>query len=824
MPDQTTTTRGGLFTAGGDHAPVPLAGVSVEAEIHGFFARVVVAQRYVNRESNPIEAVYVFPLDEGAAVCGFEAVVDGTLVVGEVRERDEAFERYDDAMQEGHGAFLLDEERPDVFQASIGNLLPGKEVEVRLTYVTELSVHAGRLRFVIPTTVSPRYAPAGDRTVGRQDAEALNPPVAFEVPYGLTLSVAIAVPGGISGVESPSHPIAMKIDGEKATVSLAQYHVAGSKDPAYVADVAGSKDPAYCNAALDRDFVLSVDAPALHAPLAVVERTDEGTEVIGVAFTPTFEGATVPAEIIFIVDRSGSMAGTSILEARNALQLCLRSMTKGCRFNIIGFGTKLDLLFPSSRRYDKASLEAASRHVADMEADLGGTEILPALKAALMHVAEGLPKQIVVLTDGEVTNTDEVIALARAYATQARIFTFGVGAGASHHLVRGLARAGRGAAEFIYPGERIEPKMLRQFARLLSPALTNVEVEWVGGTVTQAPTAVPTVFADGRLSVYGFVKDGRPSAVRLTATAPSGPVSFDVPVPAANEASLRSVAPLAARARIRELEESAEWLNTRGSRQTGRKAGVAQREIITLSTRYGIISRETSYVAVERREKPGAGEVQLRRVPIALTAGWGKLRQVADASQVPHAPLSSGVVERASFGPRTPKSRRGAVERASGGSSVWMDCLDLGVKVEGISRELRDEPGTLVARYDEDDLRKMVQALARQQHADGSWELTPNLAWSIGGDLDDLRAQVDDDPYVHRVWATALALAWLEENAPSLKVEWQMLASKAAWWVENPPAPPPGGGSWMEFARSRVQSATSGTAQSASDGTIRSTP
>ena len=118
---------------------MPLAGVSIDAEICSFYAKVVVAHRYVNRESTPIEAVYVFPLDEGAAVCAFEAVVDGTLVVGEVHERDKAFEMYDDAMEAGHGAFLLDEERPDVFQASIGNLPPGKEVLVKLTYVTELA-------------------------------------------------------------------------------------------------------------------------------------------------------------------------------------------------------------------------------------------------------------------------------------------------------------------------------------------------------------------------------------------------------------------------------------------------------------------------------------------------------------------------------------------------------------------------------------------------------------------------------------------------------------------------------------------------------------
>src|SRR5262245_57891856 len=174
MPEPLVSERAGLISK--DDAPVALAGVAIAADVRGFCAKVTVAQRYVNREAQPIEAVYVFPLDEAAAVCGFEAVIDGTLVVGEVKARDEAFRIYDDAMEAGHGAYLLDEERPDVFQASVGNLPPGKEALLKITYVTELDVDNGSLRFVIPTTVSPRYAPQVDRVgVGRPDAETLNP-------------------------------------------------------------------------------------------------------------------------------------------------------------------------------------------------------------------------------------------------------------------------------------------------------------------------------------------------------------------------------------------------------------------------------------------------------------------------------------------------------------------------------------------------------------------------------------------------------------------------------------------------------------------------
>ena len=352
---ETSTIPGAdlWFWRGETRVSVPLTGVSIDADISGFCARVSVTHRYTNRETTPIEAVYVFPLDEGAAVCGFEAVVDGTLVVGEIKRRDEAFDAYDDALEQGHGGFLLDEERPDVFQASVGNLAPGKEVLVRLTYVTELFIDRGRLRFVIPTTVSPRYAPEADRSaVGRSDAEILNPPVAWSVPYGLDLSVHLAMPGRLTGVESSSHPISVTLKEREATVKIAPDRTT-----------------------LDRDFVLSIDATGMDAPQAWFERDDDGTDAVTVAFGPAFLEASSPAEIIFVVDRSGSMAGTSIGEVRNALQLCLRSMTRGCRFNIVGFGSTYESLFPESRDYDQASLELASSQIGRMDADLGGTEI-----------------------------------------------------------------------------------------------------------------------------------------------------------------------------------------------------------------------------------------------------------------------------------------------------------------------------------------------------------------------------------------------------------------------------------------------------------------
>jgi Ca-activated chloride channel family protein len=780
MPESATAPNSGLFTT--QAVPVPLAGVSIDAEITTFCARVAVTQRYVNKEPSPIEATYVFPLDEGAAVCGFEAVIDGTLVVGEVKEREEAFRMYDDAMERGDGAFLLDEERPDVFQASIGNLPPGREVLVKLTYVTELVCSANGLRFTIPTTVSPRYAPAEDRVgVGRPDAEALNPPRAFHVPYGLQLSVKLDMGGTISRVESPSHPVSVTMNGAQATVALS------------------SRD-----AALDCDFVLSVEVPGLDVPQAWTERGDDGAGAIAVAFVPTLGSGSIPCDITFLVDRSGSMEGTSIEEVRNALQLCLRSMIPGCRFNIVGFGEAYESLFPQSRAYDDASLAEASAHVAALQANLGGTEILPALQFVLGQGSDGkLPRQIVVLTDGEVTNTDAVIALAKSHAAQARIFTFGIGAGASHHLVNGLARAGGGTSEFIAPGERIEAKVMRQFERLLSPALTNVCLDWGGVDATPATRSLPPVFSGGRLLAYALAGGITPSIVRLSADSPSGPLAFDVAIDPSRTVRGRTVATLAARARIRELEESPEWTSLRGSRQSERKASRVRQEIVALAVKYGLMSRETSYVAIERRETPVLEEVKLRRVPIATTKGWGGLERLSPGVVgvgrlvIARAPASMDDTAELMLEDIEPQAHADEMPQASRVSHMRR----IGKAFLGRGKTVSEQPAS--QHYPPDP---PMYALITLQQADGSWDLSHELSQVIGRELADLEAALDgatgrhDD--IRRAWATALALAWLRDYAPHAQGEWRLLAAKATRWLDRCGAKPSGGGTWIDRASS----------------------
>jgi len=756
----------GLFSRD-TRQPIPLDHVRVEARVTDAAARVTIRQSYRNLETVPLEVVYAFPLDEGAAVCAFEATVDGVRYVGRAKERDEAFREYDEAVEAGHGAFLLDEERADVFTASLGNMRPGAMVELSLTYVTELAAEGEAVRFTLPTTVSPRYAPEADRTgVGPTPAEALNPPAARAVPYGFSFEMDAAMSGAIRGVESPSHPIAIELDGCRAKVRLAQR-----------------------TAAMDRDLVIVLAADGLSAPHAVVERGDKGGAVL-LSFLPRFEPAARAAEVIFVIDRSGSMGGDSIAEVRNALQLCLRSLTPASRFNIVSFGSTYAPLFDGSRAYDEASLGDAAAFVRALDADMGGTEILPALQYVVQQPpVAGMPRQVLVLTDGEVTNTDAVIALAKRHASTARFFTFGIGAGASHHLVKGLARASRGAAEFISPGERIEAKVMRQFARVFAPAMTGVKVEWGQEGLTPASDRVPPVFDGERVRVYALGGPIAAGTATLRGTIAGRDVAFEIAIDPASAVEGDTIATLAARERIRRLEEEGEYLESRGSLQRrSRATGKAAAEIAALGVQYQLASRETSFVAVEHRDTPLEGRAELRRVPVALTSGWGGLRETG--THYLCAPLMAF--------DSLPASR----------ASMDVPGSPLGLQYQ------RTAPPR---SYDQRVTRPRAQAmrpldvLVSLQRADGSWDLTAELARFLSLTLrrleKELRHATGDRDMARRALATALAVVWLERHAAADRGEWDLLAGKAESFVSasgTEPAAGQGWHAWLDAARRLV--------------------
>lgn len=755
---QKEPVAGGMF-AKGSTARVPLVGVSIYFVGSACAAKVAVRQKFVNTEAVPIEAVYTFPLEERSAVCELVIETGGRRLVGRIEEREQAFEQYDDAIATGHGAFLADQDRPNVFTVSVGNLLPGQEATVCLAYVTELEQRGRELRIMLPTTISPRYVPPEmKRDADPAELERINPPVVLgPVPYGLSLTVDYVAPGGIVAVACPSHPVQVELAGNRVQARLLGRNVQ-----------------------LDRDFVLNVTLAEAFMPSALVAA--DGPEHCAVMLNlyrdPDRLGRE-PRDFVFLLDRSGSMGGESIAQALDALRLALRSMEAGDTFNVVGFGSRFELMFPHSLPYTQDTLDRATRILAGWDADLGGTELLAALRAVLGGNGT-LPRQVMVLTDGQVGNEAQCIAAVAAQAHAVRVLTFGVGYGASEHLVRGLARAGGGQAEFIHPAERIEPVVMRQFARAAAPLLRDVRVDWSallpgdwdGQSLDLVTPARPqALFAGDRFTIYGRLRTAdarRRATVTVLADGPQGTLRYPVTVDLGEREQDSAVPRLMARSAIRELEEA---------RDTEPSAATAK--VLELALRYGLLSSQTSLVAVEERSgSADPGRPELRRVPVALTHGWGVMGREPDRADVLAVPRAMAA-----------DSALSACERQDAYLDLPVFCRRAAPPHDRPTGTVREDPFML-----------LVQA----QRADGSFRLAPDLLQACTLDPLVLLAAIEElgaGPRAEAAAHTALALALLEQRFAERRDEWRLLADKAARWLAFcGVALPAGAASWGTWA------------------------
>lgn len=631
--DREPSQRSGLRAGA---VAVPLIGVDVRAEVMGGYARATVRQRYRNDETKPIEAIYTFPLPTKGSVTGFAMSVEGRQLVGEVHEREEAFRRYDDAMSAGHGSALLEQERPNVFTANVGNLLPGEETIIEIEYVEPVHADEGAIRWSLPTLVAPRYmpgSPSGDRTghgaadptTRVPDADRISPPIGA-APYGLSLDLVLDM-GCEVEVESPSHDIRFeRLDGvtPRSRVTFVQREVA-----------------------LDRDIVIT--AFPKHsafdvAPLASVvahrpKREAGGEPAVGafaLSLVPDLAGGLsrrdVQNDVVFVLDRSGSMEGSAMQEAKTALRLCLRQLREGDRFAIIAFDDSMETMARGMTKLSRSTLSAADRFIDGVDAR-GGTEMLQPLVAAVDLAPNGV---IVLLTDGQVGNEAEIQEQLLVRRAKARVYSFGIGTNVSDALLVGLADKTGGAVEMIHPGERVDDKVVAQFARATAPRVTDLEIKFRGVDVGEIAPAEPTALIDGEpLSIFGTYEAGGVGAVEIRGTYDGERFYLEVPIDLPDEEERPAVAKLWAQARIHDLERAS---------LSGRRADTMKQRIVDLAKKYGVSSKYTSFVVVEKRtgDRRVNEQAATRVVPVNAPAGWASLQQ-ASRSRSYGSVMSAGV-------------------------------------------------------------------------------------------------------------------------------------------------------------------------------------
>uniref|UniRef100_A0A2K6F1H5 VIT domain-containing protein n=1 Tax=Propithecus coquereli TaxID=379532 RepID=A0A2K6F1H5_PROCO len=406
----TMVTPCGLLTD--KQKPVPLKSISVSLSINEFVTGVSATLNYENEQKVPLEAAFIFPMDEDSAVYNFEALVDGKKIVAELQDKIKAHANYENAISQGHQAFLLEEDvsSRDVFSCNVGNLQPGAKVALTLRYVQELSLEAdGALRFVLPTVLNPRYQLSGCSQHSCLNRRIPIVPLEEDLPYTLSMVATITSQHGIEKVQSncPLSPTEyLGDDKTSAQVSLADGHK------------------------YDRDVELLIYYSEVHTPSVAVEMGMPemkpgcllGDPSAMVSFYPNIPEAQPPntcGEFIFLIDRSGSMESLlssqsksqpRIEAAKETLILLLKSLPVGCYFNIYGFGSTYEAFFRESVKYSQQTMEEALGRVKCIRADLGGTEILAPLQNIYRAPSiPGHPLQLFVFTDGEVSDTFTVI-------------------------------------------------------------------------------------------------------------------------------------------------------------------------------------------------------------------------------------------------------------------------------------------------------------------------------------------------------------------------------------------------------------------------------
>ncbi|MFO0648105.1 MAG: VWA domain-containing protein [Polyangiales bacterium] len=443
------------------------------------------------------------------------------------------------------------------------------------------------------------------------DADRISPPRAADIPYGLRLDLTFDL-GREVRVESPSHAIAVTYEGTRARVRFAQDEVA-----------------------LDRDVVLNARGTGngLAQTTGVAAHRVAGADgYVVLSMVPDLYSlgaeATRAATVVFLIDVSGSMEGDSIREARAALRLCLRHLRGGDRFNVIAFSSAHRAFEREPVPFTEASLARADKWIEALDAD-GGTELLAPLTLATAMAPGGV---VVLLTDGQVGNEDEILraVLKRRGESATRVCSFGIGTNVSDALLRDLARETGGAVEFIHPGERIDEKVVAQFARAVAPRITDVRVRFNNVEVAElAPAKIPDLVDGESWSILGRYTRGGGGSAELTGNYRGAPFTLSLPVDLPETCARPVVAALWAAERIRDLEDA---------KVEGRRAETMKQRIVELSVSHGVASRFTSFVVVEHRtgDRRATAMPDTAVVPVNLPAGWAMFdadRREAEAAK-----------------------------------------------------------------------------------------------------------------------------------------------------------------------------------------------
>jgi len=579
---------------------LPLKSTAVQAEIAGVIADVKVTQVYRNEGRKSLEAVYVFPASTRAAVYGMKMTIGQRVIQAKIREKAQARQEYEQARAEGRSASLLEQQRPNVFQMNVANILPGDEIRVELSY-TELIVPVeGTYEFVYPTVVGPRYSNTPVAQAAPSEKWVANPYTKQgEAPlstFDIRVKLAAGMP--IHRALCETHKTAIVYNGaSEVDVRLdATEHRGGNRDYILRYQLAGGQ---------------------IQSGLLLAKGSDENFFLLQVQPPRAVKPAQIPPrEFVFIMDVSGSMGGYPIETSKVLIKDLVSHLRPQDRFNILVFESGSAVWSPSgSKAGTEENLREALSFIGSKSGG-GGTEIVSALRRALaLPRTEGMSRTFVMATDGYISVEPAVLDVVRENLGGANMFAFGIGTSVNRHLIEGIAHAGMGEPFVITKPEEAAAQAERFRQYIASPVLTGVQVSFKGLQAYDVePLHVPDVLADRPVICFGKWKGEASGTVEVSGLSGDGAFHQTFQVSQArvmeSSASLRN---LWARHRIQLL---------------GDYAGLGQGQqlaITELGLKYGLLTEYTSFVAIDSLIRNEGGQAETVTQPLPLPQGVSNL-------------------------------------------------------------------------------------------------------------------------------------------------------------------------------------------------------
>ncbi|HTJ42764.1 MAG TPA: VIT domain-containing protein [Kofleriaceae bacterium] len=582
----------------------PLRHTDVHARVAGMMAQYTVEQTFENPFDEPIEAVYVFPLGDEAAVSGYKIKIGERTISGEIQTRDQARTTYEHAKSEGHTAALIEQDKNNVFEQRIANIAPHEAVVVSIEYTELLAYDNGQYEMDVPLVVGPRYLPASStdahpiaakRVGGADRAGATTIPYVDGTVLGSTVSFTAEIDAGVplGPITSPSHDLDEHAIGPTRTqVTLRREDELPNRDLILRYRVAGEK--------------------TMVGVLANRSNGDDGFFVLEVQPKGSFrEGEITPREVVILIDTSGSMDGQPIGQAQRLAGRLIDSLGPRDTFDILGFAGSVSAMAPQPVGSDLAGKARGHAFVQSLSSG-GGTEMQAGVLEALrVDPGDDRIREVYLLTDGFIGNDDQIVGAAKGALGKSRIFPVGIGSAPNRGLLDRLASVGRGFPSYLNLTENADDVAADIVAKSGHPYLTDVAIDWGGLDVHDlTPAVIPDVFAGQPLVIAG--RYGGPGVATVTVSAFNSGHRVSIPVtvtlPFKND--LPPVASLWARRRIDEL--TSEKLDGKDTDD----------QIQALGLKFHLVTELTSFVAVDRTRVvvPGGASKTVQQ-PAAVPAG-----------------------------------------------------------------------------------------------------------------------------------------------------------------------------------------------------------